>query len=196
MVRAHVKARELGVHLVCGAQISVAPPDTELTPSPVSIAGVRGDYSGRGPGWGSDTDDATPAATVTGRRRNAKRARPRQVAAGGRAAPSTSTMVLLATDRGGWANLTRLLTAGRRRCDKGEAMVAWSEVGDHAAGLVALWGGEGSLLADDAEPPRQLVGELREAFGDRLYAMVTRHRQSDDVPRERRLRARAGAAGI
>jgi error-prone DNA polymerase len=196
MVRAHVKARELGVHLVCGAQISVAPPESELTPSPVSIAGLHGEYEGRGPGWGRDTDDVLPQATVTGRRRNAKRARPRQVAVGARDVPATSTMVLLATDRGGWANLTRLITAGRRRCDKGDAMVAWSEVGDHAAGLVALWGGEGSLFADEPEPPRQLVGELREAFGDRLYAMVTRHRQSDDVPREKRVRTRAAAAGI
>src|ERR687889_77944 len=38
MVRAHVKARELGVHLVCGAQIAIAAPGTQLTDSPVTIA--------------------------------------------------------------------------------------------------------------------------------------------------------------
>ena len=44
------------------------------------------------------------------------------------APPATSTLVLLATDRAGWANLTRLITAGRRRCDKGESLVSWREV--------------------------------------------------------------------
>src|SRR5678815_6200515 len=104
MVRAHVKARELGVHLLCGVQISVAPPDVELTPSPVSIGAGQGEHEGRGPGWGKDTDDPLPAGKATGRRRNAKRAKPRQVAAGSRKKPSTSAMVLLATDRAGWAN--------------------------------------------------------------------------------------------
>jgi len=195
MVRAHVKARELGVRLVCGAQVSVAAPGTELAASPVSVVGLHD--TGRGPGWGRDTDDLPPAIVVTGRRGRARRARPRQVAAG-LATPRLrlSRLVLLAIDRAGWANLTRLLTAGRRRCDKGEAILAWSEVCHHAAGLIALWGGEGSLLADEPEPPRALVGELGDAFGDRLYAMVTRHRLADDVERERRVRARAAAAGL
>ncbi|HEX7839966.1 MAG TPA: error-prone DNA polymerase, partial [Kofleriaceae bacterium] len=207
MVRAHVKARELGVQLVCGGQISVAAPATQLTESPVSVVELHGAQAqGRGPGWGQDTDDLPPAVAITGRRRGTKRARPRQIVVDKRSAaigggdlpeaPPSSTLVLLATDRAGWANLTRLLTAGRRRCDKGDAMVAWSEVCQHAAGLVALWGGEGSVLADEPEPPRHLAGELRDAFGDRLYAMLTRHRQADDVARERRLRARAAAAGL
>jgi error-prone DNA polymerase len=221
MVRAHVKARELGVQLVCGAQVTVAAPGAQLTASPVSIVELSEGREGRGPGWGHDTDDLPPAVVVTGRRRGTKRARPRQIAvdrretgggdpdgfaggAGGRAPrgidagrpPPSSMLVLLAADRAGWANLTRLVTAGRRRCDKGAAMVAWSEVCDHAAGLIALWGGEGSAIADEPEPPRALAGELRSAFGDRLYAMLTRHRQADDVARERRLRARAAAAGL
>ncbi|TMQ27678.1 MAG: DNA polymerase III subunit alpha [Deltaproteobacteria bacterium] len=196
MVRAHAKARELGVQLLCGAQLSVAPPAAQLTESPVSVVELHDEHRGRGPGWGLDTDDLPPAVVVTGRRKGTKRARPRQVAVGSREAPPSSTLVLLAADRTGWANLTRLVTAGRRRCDKGEAMVAWSEVCEHATGLIALWGGEGSVLADEPEPPRHLAGELRDAFGDRLYAMLTRHRQADDVPRERRLRARAAAAGL
>ncbi|HEX3757242.1 MAG TPA: PHP domain-containing protein, partial [Kofleriaceae bacterium] len=195
MVRAHVKARDLGVQLVCGAQVTVASPTARLTASPVSVVELQ-EATGRGPGWGHDTDDLPPAVVVTGRRRGTKRARPRQVAASAELPPPTSTLVLLATDRAGWASLTRLLTAGRRRCDKGEAMVAWPEVCEHAAGLIALWGGEGSAIADEPEPPRQLAGELRDAFGDRLYAMLTRHREADDVARERRLRARAAAVGL
>ncbi|HEY0477352.1 MAG TPA: error-prone DNA polymerase [Kofleriaceae bacterium] len=197
MVRAHVKARELGVQLVCGAQLTVASPATDLTASPVSVVELPGaEAQGRGPGWGRDTDDLPSAVVVTGRHRRTQRARPRQVAVGRREAPPSSTLVLLAADRAGWANLTRLVTAGRRRCDKGEAMVSWSEVCHHAAGLIALWGGEGSVIADEPEPPRGLADQLRDAFGDRLYTMLTRHRRADDVARERRLRARAAAAGL
>ncbi|MEO7735526.1 MAG: error-prone DNA polymerase, partial [Kofleriaceae bacterium] len=197
MVRAHTKARDLGVHLMCGAQLSVAAPGTELAASPLSASGLHdAAYLGRGPGWGLDTDHAAPAVGVTGRRSRGKRARPRQPALGLTASPPASRLVLLAIDRAGWANLVRLLTAGRRRCDKGDAVVAWSEVCRHAAGLIALWGGDASLLAGEPEPPPVLVGELRDAFGDRLYAMLVRHRQADDVVHERRLRARAVAAGL
>jgi error-prone DNA polymerase len=203
MVRAHVKARDLGVHLVCGAQISIAAPGAKLVASPLSVVGLHdAEYQGRGPGWGHDPEEEAPARRATGRRRSARQIKPRQVALGlglglGDApSPETSTLVLLAMDRAGWANLTRLLTAGRRRCDKGDAVVAWSEVCQHAAGLIALWGGEGSLLAGEPDPPPRLLGELGEAFGDRLYAMLTRHRRADDVPRELRVRARAAAAGI
>ena len=197
MVRAHTKARALGVHLVCGAQISVAAPGTELAASPLSMSGLHdGAYQGRGPGWGRATDDVAPAVGATGRHARGKRARPRQPALGLAARPPASKLVLLAIDRAGWANLMRLLTAGRRRCDKGDAVVAWSEVCRHAGGLIALWGGDASLLAGEPEPPPALIGELRDAFGDRLYAMLVRHRQADDVARERRLRARAAAAGL
>jgi len=78
VVRAHVKAREVGLKLIIGSEISI--------------------------------DDG-------------------------------SMMVLLAEDRGGYANLCRLITKGRRRSEKGESAVGWDEVCAHAAGLIALWGG-------------------------------------------------------
>ncbi|HSK02483.1 MAG TPA: error-prone DNA polymerase [Kofleriaceae bacterium] len=215
MVRAFVKARELGVQLLCGAQVTVASPGSELVASPVTIAGPHAE--GRGPGWGADTDDLPPEVPVTGRRGRVRRAKPRQAAialpgpdtsglpraASGTAAlplgpapPARSELVLLAADRAGWANLTRLLTSGRRRCDKGEALVSWREICERAGGLVALWGGERSLLAAEAEPPPGLAGELKEAFGDRLLALIARHRRAEDVPREARTRVRAAAARI
>src|SRR6476661_6372309 len=40
MVRAHVKAKELGVQLVCGAELTVAPSGAQLTPSPLAIPHV------------------------------------------------------------------------------------------------------------------------------------------------------------
>ncbi|MGE3547506.1 MAG: error-prone DNA polymerase, partial [Kofleriaceae bacterium] len=202
MVRAHVKARELGVQLICGAQVSVAAPSAHLVPSPVTMprVGLHHDeldqlVRGRGPGWGEDTDALSLPNVQLGRRGRTKRAKPRQIALDMTSANATqdtlSTLVLLAIDRGGWASLMRLITAGRRRCDKGRAVVSWREVCEHARGLIALWGGERSLIADDPEPPASLCGELRDAFGDRLYAMVTRHRRADDVAREARVRARA-----
>ncbi|MCW5808684.1 MAG: error-prone DNA polymerase [Deltaproteobacteria bacterium] len=209
MVRGFVKARELGVKLVAGVQVTVAAPGSALVSSPVTVArGLHHDDdhepAGRGPGWGADTDDLPPSVPVTGRRGRTKRAVPRQVAldlAGGGddaqiAQRGSSTVVLLAMDRGGWANLTRLVTAGRRRCDKGESLVTWPEVCARAGGLVALWGGDGSLLAGVDDAPPQLVGDLRDAFGDRLYALVARHRRADDVAREARVRARAKAADL
>ncbi|MDB4956090.1 MAG: dnaE2, partial [Myxococcales bacterium] len=211
MIRAHVKAKELGVHLVCGAQVTIAAPSSRLAASPVTLplVGLHHDEHGRGPGWGTDTDDLPSAIAVTGRRGRTKRAKPRQaflgiesakVAAANDAkpaeAPASSQLVLLAIDRAGWANLVRLLTAGRRRCDKGDSLVSWHEVCERSAGLIALWGGEGSMLADEIEPSPLVIGDLRAAFGDRIYAMLTRHRRADDVPREARLRARAIAADL
>ncbi|HEY5935771.1 MAG TPA: error-prone DNA polymerase [Kofleriaceae bacterium] len=191
MVRAFVKARELGIQLVSGAQVTVAAPGSALVSSPVTV-GLH-----HSPGWGIDTDDLPPAVPTTGRRGRTKRAKPRQPMLELTSVPGMpSNLVLLAIDRPGWANLTRLLTAGRRRCDKGESIVSWAEVCAHAAGLVALWGGDGSMLADEPEPPARLISDLRDAFGDRIYAIVSRHRRADEVAREARIRARAADARL
>jgi len=101
-----------------------------------------------------------------------------------------STLVLLAADRAGYANLCRLITVGRRRSVKGECRVGWQEVCAHAAGLLALWGGERSLLAGEADPVF-VAHDLRDAFDDRLYALVARHRRAEETRQESRLRKRA-----
>ena len=196
MVRAFTKARDLGIKLVCGAQVTIAAHGSLLAPSPVTAARVGLHHEGRGPGWGADTDELSPPNVQLGRRGRTKRAKPRQVALDMVEAPPSSQLVLLATDREGWANIVRLLTSARRRCDKGDALASWREVCERAAGVIALWGGESSLLAAEAEPPAAVVTDLKNAFGDRLYAILARHRRSDDAPREARLRARAKAAGL
>jgi len=68
-----------------------------------------------------------------GRRGRTKRVKPRQVSLE-LTAPASTPLVVLAIDRAGWANLTRLLTIGRRRCDKGDALVTWPEVCARAGG--------------------------------------------------------------
>ncbi len=152
VVRAHVKARELGLHLIIGSQVSVA---------------------------------------------------------------DGSTIILLAQDRGGYANLCRLLTTGRRRSEKGESAVGWDEVYGHAAGMIALWEGGGAKsqnldsrvrgndgkeceggLTIGAADSDQVTGNLRDAFGDRLYGMLTRHRREEEVAQDARLRERAKRYGF
>ena len=175
VVRAHVKARELGVPLIVGAEVTVGdggPADVEATVRDEDHAGAEaaiGDEDPVGAGAGSGTTAGTSAPT--------------------------STCVLLAMNRTGYANLCRLITAGRLRRPKGESCVTWPEVRARAEGLVALLGGERSVLAREEEP-RAIVAPMREAFGDRLYAMVSRHRRAEEGRQEARVRRHAGRAGL
>ena len=92
--------------------------------------------------------------------------------------------VLLAADRGGYGNLCELITAGRRRAPKGECELYPDDVCERADGLLAL------------VTTRRSVDALREAFDDRLYAMVARHLRAEEVDREARLRAHAVDLGV
>lgn len=141
IVRAHVKAKELGLPLIVGAEVTITD------------------------GTAKDGSPVDP-----------------------------SPLILLVQDRGGYANLCRLLTTGRLRSPKGQSRVTWEEVCRHAPGLLALWGGDRSLLMREAQPPSAEV--LREAFGDRLYALVTRHRRAGEARQEAALRAHAKRLGL
>ena len=180
MVRAHVKAKELGVRLIVGAEVTIAGADAgggaEVTGDDEAVAAAVAAHPGR------------PQARDAGQADRAANA-----ATGGGVQPST--LVLLAANRTGYANLCRLITAGRLRRPKGESRVTWPEVCERAEGLIALWGGERSLLVRDVEP-RAVAGPLREAFGDRLYALAARHRRAEEVRPEANLRRHAGRAGL
>ena len=171
MVRAHVKAKELGVRLIVGAEVTVddqadaAAASASHDAASVTSASAPGDAAGASAALAADD------------------------------ASRLSTCVLLAANRTGYANLCRLITAGRLRRPKGESRVTWPELCERAEGLIALWGGERSLLVRDAEP-RAVAGPLREAFGDRLYALAARHRRAEEVRREACLRRHAGRAGL
>jgi len=102
-----------------------------------------------------------------------------------------TTIVLLASNREGYANLCRLITRGRIRQPKGKCSVDYEEVCEHAKGLLALWGGDRSALASaDCFHPDS-ASKLRDAFGDALYAMLSRHRRASEPLEEARLRHRA-----
>ena len=175
VVRAHVKAQALGVPLIVGAEVTVGdggPADVEATVRDEGPAGAEVAIGDEDPVGARDG----PGTTA------------------GTSAP-TSTCVLLAMNRTGYANLCRLITTGRLRRPKGESRVTWPEVRARAEGLVALLGGERSVLAR-GEEPRAIVAPMREAFGDRLYAMVSRHRRAEEGRQEARVRRHAGRAGL
>ena len=195
VVRAHVKAQALGLPLIVGAEVTVGDGDSigagftlrAEEPAGGGNAGCREGPSGAGVSVGADALDSSGGGL-----------------AGSRAAPGTttgiptaptSTCVLLAMNRTGYANLCRLITTGRLRRPKGESCVTWPEVRARAEGLVALLGGERSVLAREEEP-RAIVASMREAFGDRLYAMVSRHRRAEEGRQEARVRRHAARAGL
>jgi len=162
IVQAHTAARQLGVHLIVGAEMTVADPGVAL------------------PGH------IRPGSRPT--------ARPGMQLE----RPGVSTLVLLVENHAGYKNLCRLITRGRRRSPKGESIVTWREVCEHAEGLIALWGGERSLLvrAAGAAAFETVAPLLVEAFNGRLYAIISRHRRADEVRQEWRLRERASKWGL
>jgi error-prone DNA polymerase len=98
----------------------------------------------------------------------------------------TRRIVLLAETRTGYGHIARLLTRGHARAEtKGAARVTWDEVRTIASrDVLALAPDAVSLLA------------LAESHRGRLYAMLTRHLESGDTARERRLREAAAHAAI
>ncbi|MDX9723629.1 MAG: error-prone DNA polymerase, partial [Myxococcota bacterium] len=102
----------------------------------------------------------------------------------------SSSLLLLAENREGYAKLCELLTRARLRSPKGESWASWDDVLELNTGMLALWGGPRSLLASPIEQHR-LFGDMRDAFANRLYALVLRHHRADEPAFERRLRARA-----
>jgi len=122
------------------------------------------------------------------------------------AAVRTETPLLLAMDRNGYGNLCRLLSIGRRRCHKGASLVTWEEVAAHAEGLILLCHDDGTgyesscninMITSDSLSTysRDPLAVIAEAFTNRAYGLVTRHRCAQDVQRERRLRNRMKLLG-
>ncbi len=78
-----------------------------------------------------------------------------------------SQTVLLAINRAGYGRLARLLTLGKRRTTKGDCQLSFSDVAQHAEGLIAC------VMLDSVDPETQLneLNQWRLAFGDRCYAV-------------------------
>ncbi len=97
-------------------------------------------------------------------------------------------LTLLAETQTGYANLCRLITAGRRDRPKGEARLPRAALAEHATGLLALTGcrrGDVAtrLLARDRGGAERALGALVDLFGrEHVVVELQRHLQRGDVP--------------
>jgi error-prone DNA polymerase len=78
-------------------------------------------------------------------------------------------LLLLVESQRGYRNLSRLLTVAHERGGKNDASATWDEVAEHAADLIALVRGDGSLSAASLERTRGVLG------AGRVWVDVSRH---------------------
>jgi error-prone DNA polymerase len=98
-------------------------------------------------------------------------------------------LLLLVPSPRGWRALSRLVTLGHAGRPKGECAVAWDQVEEHAADLVALLRGDDTLSAEALDRARAI-------FGERLWVDVSRHPERRAAAAERRAVALAEAARV
>src|SRR5436190_15214977 len=102
------------------------------------------------------------------------------------AAPESS-IVVLAEDVSGYANLCRLITDAHMTGERGEPSLAPEQVLAHSGGLICLRGPKSTVgmlaAAGLLDAARDALGPWREAFGDRLFVTV-QHRMEEDSSRE------------
>ena len=93
----------------------------------------------------------------------------------------TPTIVLLAQNERGYANLSELSSAAFLEVDPAdEPNVAWSKVCEHSEGLILLSGGPDGpadplFAAGKAKEGRAVLTEMHRAFADRFYVELQRH---------------------
>ncbi|MFN0149962.1 MAG: error-prone DNA polymerase [bacterium] len=109
IVQAHMRAKELGVKLLVGAEVSIGE---------------------------TRRDEHADASRLRRASRKANAPRTSEEPCGARV--PRGSVVLLAQDRTGYGNLCRLISMGRLRSEKGTSVVAVREVCESASGLVAL----------------------------------------------------------
>jgi len=100
-----------------------------------------------------------------------------------------SHILLLPQDREGYAGLCGLVSKGRLRSPKGESTVSWREVCESHHGLLAIALRRGLLSRQNGW--EGALADLADAFGDRLYVGLPRHRTAGEGEIERRLVRRA-----
>src|SRR5512139_3295602 len=103
-------------------------------------------------------------------------------------------IVLLATDRTGYGNLSALITLGRRNSSKGRYSLALSDIQDGLPGCLAL------LLPDSpltgASPSLAQARQVAAAFPGRAWLAVELFRAADDRARLTQLAGLGAAAGL
>ncbi|HKX34583.1 MAG TPA: PHP domain-containing protein, partial [Actinomycetota bacterium] len=98
-----------------------------------------------------------------------------------------ASVVLLARDAAGYANLCRLVTDAHMTGERGDPSLTPEQICAHAEGLVALLGPSsppGALaLAGRIDAGRRAAMPFRDAFGERAFVAV-QHRLEQDSDRE------------
>ncbi|MFA4939490.1 error-prone DNA polymerase [Brevundimonas sp.] len=89
-----------------------------------------------------------------------------------------ANLLVYPTDRAAYSRLCRLLTLGKGRAGKGACHLDWSDVADHAQGLIA------ALVADQADSAcRRRLTALSGIFGADAYCALTLRRRPRDQMR-------------
>jgi error-prone DNA polymerase len=102
-----------------------------------------------------------------------------------------TALLVYPMDRAAYGRLCRLLTIGKSRAGKGGCTLAWGDVAEHGAGLIAI------LVPD--EPDDHCAEQLKRLaadFGDRAYLALTLRRRPRDALRLHDLSNLAAQAGI
>ena len=99
-----------------------------------------------------------------------------------KAAPDLPVVALLVRDGEGYSNLCRLLTLAHADLPKGESALSLEWLAEHARGLFAVVPAP-RRPGDPTTPSQELLGAVREAFGER--AVLAAHRRLDAFDRER-----------
>lgn len=93
----------------------------------------------------------------------------------------TPPVILLATNRSGYACLSTLITHGRRNAVKGECSLTFDDVAKHANGLIACVPLMAYLNAERCGDKNYgTVQQYHECFGDRCYGLAELHRGPHD----------------
>jgi error-prone DNA polymerase len=113
---------------------------------------------------------------------------------------SGSSIVLLAKDADGYANLCRLITDAHMTGERGDPALAPAQVLAHAEGLICLLGPESSAgrlaLAGQHDAAVETARSFREAFGHDLVVEVRHRLERDSEGQVRRLLRLADDLGV
>lgn len=102
-----------------------------------------------------------------------------------------AAIMVYPTDRAAYSRLCRLLTLGKGRAGKGACHLDWSDLADHANGLIAV------LVTDRADTQcRQRLSALSGIFGSNAYCALTLRRRPRDQMRLHQLSELAAEIGI
>ena len=100
-------------------------------------------------------------------------------------------LLVYPTDRASYSRLCRLLTLGKGRAGKGACQLDWSDVADHAEGLIA------ALVTDQADSAcRRRLEALSGIFGADAYCALTLRRRPRDQMRLHQLSELAVELGV